>query len=305
MSAPRTPTPSSSPSAAPASSAGAVQLFAVVGSEPKPLPVPPGASTFHDLLDDVELGVYSALRTFRHDRFLRLDAHFDRTDRSMQLLGWDFRLDRPSLRRALHAIVTAYPLPDSRVRFDVLAKPAARFGVPSRVVVALSPFKPVPERFVREGVRVEIARELSRPQPLVKTADFILRRRPYPLESPEAYEHLLVDAEGRILECSSSNFHGVRGGELFSSAGGALEGITQKILLEVAGALGIRVRREHVRVEEVGKLDEAFLTSSTRGLLAIVDVAGTRIGSGSPGPCTQKLSRAYEELAEREAVRAI
>jgi branched-chain amino acid aminotransferase len=304
MSAPRTPTPSSSP-AAPATPAGAVQLFAVLGAEPKPLPVPPGAATFHDLLDDVELGVYSALRTFHHDRFLRLDAHFDRTDRSMQLLGWDFRLDRPSLRRALHSIVTAYPLPDARVRFDVLAKPASRWGVDSRVVVALSPFKPVPERLVRDGVRVEIARELSRPQPLVKTAEFILRRRPYPLESPEAYEHLLVDAAGRILECSSSNFHGVRGGELFSAAGGALEGITQNILLEIAGQLGIRVRREHVRVAEVGKLDEAFLTSSTRGVLAVVDVAGTRIGAGAPGSCTQRLARAYDHFAEREAVPAI
>src|SRR5215467_4298506 len=115
MSAPRTPTPSSSPSASAASPAGAVQLFAVVGSEPKPLPVPPSAASFHDLLDDVELGVYSALRTFHHDRFLWLDAHFERTDRSMQLLGWDFRLDRPALRRALHAIVAAYPLPDARV----------------------------------------------------------------------------------------------------------------------------------------------------------------------------------------------
>jgi branched-subunit amino acid aminotransferase/4-amino-4-deoxychorismate lyase len=280
-----------------------VQLFAVVGAEAKPLPVPAGAATFHDLLDDVELGVYSALRTFHHDRFLWLDAHFDRTDRSMELIGWDFRLDRPSLRRALDQVVTACPLADCRVRFDVLAKPAARIGVASRVVIALSPFHPVPERYLREGVRVEIARELSRAQPLVKKADFVLRRRPYPLERPEAYEHLLVDAEGAILECSSSNFHGVRGGELWTAAGGALEGITQKILLRVGGELGVRVRREHVRVADVGRLDEAFLTSSTRGLVPIVDVAGTRIGGGAPGPITAKLSRAYDELAEREAAR--
>ena len=295
--------PPSTPSAA-ASSASGVQLFAVVGSEPKALPVPSTAASFHDLLDDVELGVYSALRTFHHDRFLMLDAHFDRTDRSMELLGWDFRLDRPSLRRALHRVVTAYPLADARVRFDVLAKPAARIGVDSRLVIALSPFHSVPERYLREGVRVEIARELTRVQPLVKKADFVLKRRPYPLERPEAYEHLLVDAEGRILECSSSNFHGVRGGELFTAAGGALEGITQKILLRVAGELAVRVRREHVRVADVGALDEAFLTSSTRGLFPIVDGAGTKIGSGVPGSCTAELSRAYDELAEREAVRA-
>lgn len=287
------------------SSAVGVQLFAVVGSKPEPLPIAPGAATYHDLLDDADLGVYSALRTFRHDRFLLLDDHFDRTDRSMQLLGWDFRLDRRALRRALHEIVVAYPLPDARVRFDVLAKPAEELGTDSRVVVGLSPYKPVPDRFLRDGVRVEIARDLARHQPLVKTADFVLRRRPYPLERAEAYEHLLVSPDGRILECSSSNFHGVRGGELFTAAGGALEGITQKILLRLAADLGIRVRREHVRLAEIGSLDEAFLTSSIRGLVPVVDVAGTQVGSGVPGEITTDLRRAYEAFAQREAKPAI
>jgi len=289
----------------PASSAVGIQLFAVVGSTPQPLPVTAGASSYHELLDDADLGVYSALRTFHHDRFLRLEDHFDRTDRSMELLGWDFRLDRPSLRRALHTIVTAYPLPDARVRFDVLAKPAARIGADSRVVVGLSPYTPVPDHFLRDGVRVEVARDLARERPLVKTADFVLRRRPYPLERAEAYEHLLVSADGRILECSSSNFHGVRGGELFTAAGGALEGITQKILLRLAAELEIPVRREHVRLAEVGKLDEALLTSSIRGVVPIVDVAGTKIGSGAPAAVTAKLRKAYETFAEREARPAV
>jgi len=287
------------------SSAVGIQLFAVVGSEPQPLPIAAGVSSFHELLDDADLGVYSALRTFHHDRFLLLEDHFDRTDRSMEFLGWDFRLERPALRRALHEIVTSYPLPDARVRFDVLAKPATRIGTSSRVVVGLSPFKPVPERFVRDGVRVEVARELAREQPLVKTADFVVRRRPYPLERAEAYEHLLVSADGRILECSSSNFHGVRGGELFTAAGGALEGITQKIVVRIAAELGIRIRSEHVRLAEVGALDEAFLTSSTRGIVPVVDVAGAKIGLGTPGAVTAKLRRAYEAFAEREAKPAV
>src|SRR5262245_36560983 len=251
------------------SSAAVVQLFAVEPSGPKALPVPDGAATFHDVLDGLPLGVYSALRTFHHERFLWLDAHLDRTDRSMELLGWSFRLDRPALRRALHAAVRAYPLADSRVRFDVLAEPADRLDTSSRVLVILSPYKPIPEAFLREGVRVEIAPSLRRDHPLIKTADFVVRRRPYPLERQDAYEHLLVDAEGGILECSSANFHGIRGGALWTGGGGALEGITEKVLLRVAAELGVPIRRERVRLAEVEKLDEAFLTSSTRGLVPI------------------------------------
>ena len=287
------------------SSAVGIQLFAVVGSEPQPLAVATGATNYHELLDDADLGVYSALRTFHHDRFLHLEDHLDRTDRSMELLGWDFRIDRPALRRALHEIVTAYPLPDARVRFDVLAKPAIRLGSSSRVVVGLSPYKAVPDRFLRDGVRVEVARDLARARPLVKTADFVIRRRPFPLERAEAYEHLLVSPDGRILECSSSNFHGVRAGDLFSAAGGALEGITQKVLLRLASELGVHVRREHVRLADVGTLDETFLTSSIRGVVPVVDVAGTKIGAGAPGPITTKLRRAYDAYAERNAAPAV
>ncbi|MFN0008322.1 MAG: aminotransferase class IV [Planctomycetota bacterium] len=295
------------------SSAAAVQLFAVESSGPKPLPVPTGASTFHDVLDGLPLGVYSALRTFHHDRFLWLDAHIDRTDRSMQLLGWDFRLDRRALRRALHAVVVAYPLADSRARFDVLAEPANRPALPaarrldtsSRVLIILSPYKPVPEPFLREGVRVEIARDLHRDQPLVKTADFVIRRRPYPLERQDSYEHLLVDADGGILECSSANFHAVRDGALWTGSGGALEGITQKVLVRVATDLGVPIRRERVRLADLARLDEAFLTSSTRGLVPIVNVAGTKIGTGTPGALYQRLREGYGQFAEREAVPAV
>ena len=294
------------------SSAAPVQLFAVEPSGSKPLPVPAGAA-LHEVLDGLPLGVYSALRTFHHERFLWLDAHLDRTDRSMELLGWNFRLERPLLRRALHDAVRAYPLADCRVRFDVLAEPAnrpvsggsRRLETSSRVVIVLSPYKPVPEAFLREGVRVEVARELHREQPLIKTAEFVVRRRPFPLERQDSYEHLLVDERGGILECSSANFHGVRDGALWTGGGGALEGITQKVLIRVATDLDLPVRRERVNLSDVGKLDEAFLTSSTRGLVPIVDVAGTRIGSGAPGAAWKKLREAYERFADREARPAV
>lgn len=295
------------------SSASVVQLFAVESSGPKPLPVPTGAANFHEVLDGLPLGVYSALRTFHHDRFLWLDAHLDRTDRSMELLGWDFRFDRRALRRALHATVVAYPLADARVRFDVLSEAANRPSLPvarrldtsSRVVIILSPYKPVPEPFLREGVRVEIARDLHRDQPLIKTANFVVRRRPYPLERQDSYEHLLVDGEDGILECSSANFHAIRDGALWTGSGGALEGITQKVLVRVATDLGVPILRERVRLADVARLDEAFLTSSTRGLVPIVDIAGTKIGSGVPGALYKKLRDGYEQFAEREAVPAV
>jgi branched-subunit amino acid aminotransferase/4-amino-4-deoxychorismate lyase len=282
-----------------------VQLFAVSGAELHRLPLPTGGGTVHDVLAAAPAGVYSGLRTFGGDRFLRLDAHLDRVEANLAALGWKVAFDRAGFRRALHRAVTAYPLPDARVRFDVLREPARELGASSNVLLALSPFEPVPERFLREGVAVELTGDLRRERPLIKTTDFVERRKPYPVGDIDCYEHVMLDATGRLLECTSANFFGVSDGTLLTAGEGVLEGITRSIFLELARAAEIPVRLEAVTVAEIGGLDEAFLTSSSRGLVPIVRIDGQRIGAGRPGPVGRRLLADYLELAEREARTAV
>ncbi|MEZ4646812.1 MAG: hypothetical protein R3E31_29485 [Chloroflexota bacterium] len=118
------------------------------------LPLAAGAAQFDDLLAGLPVGVYSALRTFDHNRFLYLEAHLTRTERSMRLLGWADTLDRPRLCAALHEVVTAVPWPDSRVRFDMLAQPAPeQLGVNGRLLIAAMPLTPVRRRSMKRGWR--------------------------------------------------------------------------------------------------------------------------------------------------------
>jgi branched-subunit amino acid aminotransferase/4-amino-4-deoxychorismate lyase len=282
----------------------AVQLFAVTPAGARPLEVPGGAVSAHDVFDGLPLGVYSALRTFEHERFLALEMHFARTDRSLELLGWSERLDRPALARALDEVVGAFAEPEAFVRFDVLADAPAVLGTRERTLLALSPYTPVPAAYLRDGVAVRVS-SLRRGRPLIKLASFVLERRPYPLGRQEAYEHLIVDGERRILEGTSSNFLAVRGGRLHMSGDDALQGVTQRIVADLAGGIGLECVREPLRCAELGEVDEAFLTSSSRGLVPVVAVEGERIGTGAPGPWTRRLTEAYYEHARTHARRAI
>jgi len=54
---------------------------------------------------------------------------------------------------------------------------------------------------------------------------------------------------------------------------------------------------------DLHQADEAFLTSSVRGVVPIVRADGQPIGDGKPGPITQRVMQAYEALV-REATRA-
>lgn len=277
-----------------------VQLFAVTERGAQVLRVPEGAGSAHDVFDGLALGVYSALRTFERVRFLALELHFERTDRSLALLGWSERLDRPTLARALDEAVRGSAEPEAFVRFDVLAAAPAALDTEARTLIALSPFVPVPAQYLREGVAVCVS-SLRRSRPLIKLASFVLERRPYPLGRAEAYEHLIVDDSGRILEGTSSNFLAVRGRRLHLTGEEALQGVTQRIVASLAAGLGLECARESLRLSELPGVDEAFLTSSSRGLVPVVSVEGEPIGTGTPGAWTRRLSEAYYAHARAHA----
>lgn len=274
----------------------APELFAVSGQGPVRLALPSPLASIHDLPDDLPFGIYTAFRTFDHDKFLKLGAHLDRMQQSIDLLEWEYHLDRVVLRQALAKVCAGAPWPNSRVRVDVLEAPATRWSVTSRLLLTLAPFEPIPARHYREGVRLGLARQLQRVQPLAKRADFVLARRDYPLGQPEAYDYLLLDAAENILEGSSSNFFVVCDGMLWTAGDGVLEGITRTIILqELAPALSIPIRFQPPALARVNTFDEAFLSSSSRGLIPVVNIAGTMVGEGTPGPVTRRLMDAYED----------
>jgi branched-chain amino acid aminotransferase len=291
--------------AAPQTASSVTRRFALLAAGPVEVPLPAGVDGMHAALAELPNGVYSGLRSFPGGRFLALDEHIARAERSARALGFELGAQRAILLRGLQSIVDAAAPGDLKLRFDLLREPFELGGVAARLWLASSPFTPVPAGFLEQGVRVEVAEHLVRATPLVKTTDFVLRRRPYPLETQGAYEHLLVEREGGCLECSSSNFYAVEGGRLVTAGAGVLEGITRGLVLRLAREAGLPIELRAPRLAQASTWSEAFLSSSTRGLVPVVDVAGARVGDGRPGPWTRRLTRAYDECAEREARRAL
>jgi branched-subunit amino acid aminotransferase/4-amino-4-deoxychorismate lyase len=277
----------------------------LVGGELLDVPPREGQRGMHALLAELPDGVYSGLRTFPGARFLALRAHLDRAERSASALGFSFESERGALVAALQRTADEAAPVDLALRFDALPEPAELDGVRARLWIAAAALEPVPRRFLEEGVGIQWTRELFRERPLVKTTAFVRRRHPYPLARQDAYEHVMLDAQGRALEGTSSNFFAVRGDHLLTAGEGVLEGITRAIVLELAPLRGLRIDLDPPRIAQTGSWTEAFLTSSTRGLVPIVACGGERIGDGRSGPHTRALLEAYGEHAEREARRAL
>lgn len=280
-----------------------LQLFAVTSTAPQPLPVAENAKDLADLYEGLTLGVYSAMRTFEHNKFLWLEQHLARTVRSMQALHWTYTLDEDALRKALHQVCTAFPSAEMRVRIDVLAEPATALGTDSRLLIGLAPFTPPPATFYEQGVTLDFAQGVSRSDPLVKTAEFVKAREQ--VQQTDAYEYLMVNQAGQILEGLSSNFYAVRNGIVYTADEGVLEGITRKILLDLVRELGISLQLTPISVDEIGSLDEAAISSSSRALLPAVRIGEQTIGDGKPGPICRQILAAYNAFLQREIRPAI
>ena len=199
------------------------QLYAIADNGLQRLDIPVGVTNLNELYAALDLGVYSALRTFEHNKFLALEEHIARTVRSMRVLGWDYVLDEQRLRQALDEAVTAYPGAEARVRFDVLAGPGTAVGTTSRELIVLTPFTPWPAEDYSEGVGADYVAGIGRARPLAKTAEFAARRsRMLPARDRAHYEYLLLDDEENILEGSLTNFWGVRGEVVYTAGAGGV-----------------------------------------------------------------------------------
>ena len=281
------------------------QLFAIEGGVPVPLEgsrIGADPTRIHDSLD---LGVYEALRTFGHDRFVGLGDHLDRLARSMQVAGLTEPLDRGGLCVSLDRIAQAFPSEEAKVRIDHLAGPALQLGSTAHLIVQASELILPPDSVYEQGVGCQLS-EMRRVQPQVKQASWVVERRAAEGGGPENFESILVGAHGQLLEGIMSNFFWIRAGTLHTApVAGVLPGITRGLVMDLARQLGLEVREEHAQAQALENIEEAFFTTSVRSVVPIVRIANQVLGTGQPGPYTGRIMRAYSEFCWSSAAPAV
>jgi branched-chain amino acid aminotransferase len=89
-------------------------------------------------------------------------------------------------------------------------------------------------------------------------------------------ECVLLNERGCVAECTSANIFAAAGGKVLTPplSDGCLPGITREILLESHGSTGTEVIEKSLKPEDLYAADEVFITSTTRDLLPVSEIAG-------------------------------
>jgi branched-subunit amino acid aminotransferase/4-amino-4-deoxychorismate lyase len=182
--------------------------------------------------------------------------------------------------------------------------------------IAIELLRPLPGEVYEMGVRLETT-EIQREHPRLKSTTFIGRSDSERKHIAQAgiFEALLMK-NGQILEGMTSNFFYVKYGRaegnspkvadeamLYTAQDNILLGITRETVIDVARGRGVEVKFEPLKLDQLTTVAEAFITSSSRGIVPVVHIDEVTIGEGSPGPITRELSAAYDQYVIENAER--
>ncbi len=123
-------------------------------------------------------------------------------------------------------------------------------------------------------------------------ANVLLRQQAFEAGADE----IILLREGYLTEASASSIYVVIGGEVRVPPHGAqlLPGTTRSLVEELADQHQIPRRTMPVHEQELRSADEVWLSSVTRGVLAVTRIDGQPVGHGTPGPLWRRTYQLME-----------
>jgi branched-chain amino acid aminotransferase len=115
-----------------------------------------------------------------------------------------------------------------------------------------------------------------------------------------ADDAVMLDQRGFVAETNATHLFLVSEGALATPRVAACpEGITRGTVLELCRREGIPWLETDLSLTEFYRADEVFCTGTMGELAGVVELDGRRIGQGTVGPLTRRLSELYAEETAR------
>lgn len=251
-------------------------------------------------------GVWEGLRLVR-GKLVAIDDHLERLYEGAGSIRLDVGLDREALLAAIRATLERNGMEDgAHVRLMVTRgrkttpNQDPRFAPGPATIVIVAEYKaPLPESKARGlklftsaircstpdvfDLRLNSHSRLNFIQALIQAID------------AGADEALMLDPNGFVASCNSTNFFILRKGELWTSTGRFnFKGITRRKIIHLFGAEIGTVREHDFTLAETYAAEEAFVTGTLGGVTPVTTIDGRPIGTGHPGPLTARISEVYQ-----------
>lgn len=241
-----------------------------------------------------------------------LDEHMRRLEASARLAMWEEPVDSELIyrmvREATQAYYRKYGNGDVYVRVTLsrgvsdlnIDRICASAAYPIVFVKKLEPFA---AKLYDEGMHYAV---VSRRRNLPAAVDPAMKSGNYlnnVLAMSEArklgaQDAILLNFQGFVTEGTTNNVYMVKDGTIWTPplSVGILAGITREWIFQLCSQEGIRIEERLFTETDMRSGQEMFLSSATKEVMPITRLNHQNIGTGRPGPVTQKLHAAMKRL---------
>jgi D-alanine transaminase len=250
-------------------------------------------------------GVYELVPVYSRVPF-RLEEHLARLERSLGETRIRNPYSRAQWRAHIYALIDAQPFEDQGIYFQVTRGVAKRDhafpeNVEPTVFMMSNPLvNPQPAQ-VEKGASAVSAQDYRWLRCDIKSISLIGNCLLRQTSAEAGGAETILFRDGKLTEASASNVFIVKRGVIQSppKSNLILPGITYDVVVELARANGLPLEFKDIPEADVRAADELWVSSSSKEVLAIVELDGKRIGDGHPGPVFRRMFQLYQEFKQK------
>ncbi|MDD9951263.1 MAG: aminotransferase class IV [Zetaproteobacteria bacterium] len=233
-------------------------------------------------------------------------AHLERLEKSAERIRLTLPWSQDLLRFELETLAQQAQFPKAFIRLVITRGCGSGLRVPEtrqplRVGYCL-PSPPVEEDKWERGLRVKIQQsKVYSQKSAAKTGNYLESIVAIDTVHHDHYDDVLwTNKNGEVTEASTANvfFVAREGSGIYLVTppveSGILEGITRMRILQLLKEAGIPVYEQKVQVDEIARYDEAFLSSSVKGLLPICQINSSPLYTARKNAVFHQVRRLYD-----------
>ena len=250
-------------------------------------------------------GVYELVPVYSRVPF-RLDEHLARLERSLGETKIRNPYARAEWRSHIYKLIDAQAFDDQSVYFQVTRGVAKRDhafpkdAAPTVFMMSNPLVNPLPAQ-VENGAAAVSAPDNRWFRCDIKSISLIGNVLLRQVSAEAGAAETILFRDGKLTEASASNVFIVKRGVIHSppKTNLILPGITYDVIAELARANGLSLEFRDITEAEVRAADEIWVSSSSKEVLAIVELDDKRVGDGRPGPVFRRMHQLYQEFKQK------
>ena len=250
-------------------------------------------------------GVWEGIRLY-NNHLIHLEKHLERLYEGAEAIQMDIGVSKSEMKSALEKTLKKNEMiSDVHIRLIVsrgikstpYQHPKVTIGHPT--IVIIPEYKKPSPRLNIEGITLgtvsTIRNNLTQDPRINSLSKHNCIAACIEADKIGADEGIMLDPEGYVSTCNSTNFFMITSNEVWTSNGQhCLNGVTRHSVIDICKKKQVPIKEKQFSINEVHKADEVFVTGTFAGIIPVRFVDGNTIGNGTRGPLTEKLQTWYE-----------